>query len=192
MQDEYFVVESTKVSPNFGWDESSGQYALGRPVGDPREVQLKVSQGNQPTWSDYHEISGGAAISEGLVEALEPLDLYGVEYVPAQVRDADNPFNHVPKYWLMHVWNRIACLDRENSDVECSRRSGRIFSIDRLVLRELSLKYLELRKRMIFCLTEKPSTLLVHKSLKEAMESVGSTGIRFFPAIEWNNDVVFD
>lgn len=190
IQDEYYVVETD--SWMFGWDQPSGPYGMGKPVGDPTPVKLKITSraGKNPTWSDVHEMDG-MAVSGKVKEALESLDLYGVEFVPAEVRNPSEPSASPPAYWFMHVWNEIQCLDRENCELTCSKR-GRIFSIDKMALSEWTLERLEPRKRMIFYLSEKISTLLVHQSVKEAIESVGATGAKFFLAKEWNNDLIFD
>lgn len=190
IQDEYYVVETDSWA--FGWDQPSGDYGMGKPVRDPTPVKLKITSrsGERPTWCDVHELDG-MAISDKVKRTLEGLDLYGVEFVQAEVRNPSEPFSEAPAYWFLHVWNEIECLDRENCDLKCSKR-GRIFSIERLTLDEWTLERLEPRKRMVFRLSEKPSTLLVHQSVKEAIEAVGATGTRFFPAREWNNDAVFE
>ena len=50
----------------------------------------------------------------------------------------------------------------------------------------------ELRKRLIFELAEKTSVLLVHQTIKAAIESVKPKGCRFFKAAEWNSDKTFE
>ncbi len=86
MQDEYYVVETDSWA--FGWDEPSGDYGMGKPVGDPTPVMLKITSraGKSPSWCDVHELDG-LAISDRIERALEALDLYGVEYVRSEVRN---------------------------------------------------------------------------------------------------------
>jgi|TARA_R100001039_G_C1813492_1_gene84508 hypothetical protein len=191
VQDQYFVVKSTSDSPMFGWNQPSGDYGMGYPLMSTEPVKLKVSEnaGPEPNWRDFHALDG-AAISDRLKRVLEPLDLYGVEYVPADVETPSAPSVQAPTYWFWHVWNEITCVDRAHSVLELSPR-GRIISIDKLVLDEPLLGRFERRKTLIFRLREKPSTLIVHRLLKEAIEQAGATGMRFFPAREWSSNAIF-
>jgi hypothetical protein len=128
------------------------------------------------------------------MEALMPLNLYGVQFIPAKVRDPKDksPFAEVKDYWFIHVWNRIACLDKDKSDFDMSKSGRTMFGINELILDEKILGLFELRQRLIFELTEKTSVLLVHKTIKDTIESVSPKGCRFFKAKDWYSDIVFD
>lgn len=129
-------------------------------------------------------------LSPRLAEAVRAMDLYGIELVPAVVRHTEDPSCEPKDYYFLYVWNRIHCLDRQNSDLELYGR-GRIFGFRKLVLLADTLLRFDISKRLIFELAEKPSVLLVHETVREAMESVKPQEVRFFRATEWNSDLAF-
>ncbi len=166
---------------------------MGRPVEYKELVKFRLGDPLSPDfeWVDYH-VAPEPIISKKIVEALMPLDLYGVQFIPAKVRNPKDPFSEVKDYWFMHVWNQIACLDKEKSEIDYDEVDGQIWDIDKLVLDEKMLGLFELRKRQIFELAEKSPVLLVHQTIKDAIESVHPKGCRFFKAAEWYGDIVFD
>ena len=195
LQDEYYVIESENNDnyPLFSWDQFENEYGLGKPVEYQEPVKFRLGDPLSPNfeWVDYH-VAPEPIISKKIVDALLPLDLYGVQFVPAKVRNPKDPFSEVKDYWFMHVWNQIACLDKEKSDFTMSKSGRTIFGIDKLVLNEKTLSLFELRKRQIFELTEDTSVLLIHQSIKDAIDSVKPKGCRFFKATDWYSDIVFE
>jgi len=195
LQDEYYVIESENNDnyPLFSWDQLSGDFGMGRPVEYKESVKFRLGDPLSPhfEWVDYH-VAPEPIISKKIVDALMPLDLYGVQFVPAKVRNPKDPFSDAKDYWYMHVWNQIACLDREKSEIRTNKAGTRIFAIDKLILDEKILSLFELRKRLIFELTEKTPLLLVHQTIKDAIESVNPKGCRFFKATDWRSDIVFE
>ncbi len=193
-QDEYYIVDRAKNSnyPLFTWDQIENEFGLGKPVkiAEPLKFRFGEPIPSEPEWVDYHGLPK-PVVSKKIVDALLPLDLYGVQFVPAKVRNPKDPFSEVKDYWFMHVWNRIACLDKENSELELYD-DGSVFGIEKLILDEKKLGMFELRKRQIFELTEDTSVLLIHQTIKDAIESVNPKGCRFFKATEWYSDIVFD
>ncbi len=195
LQEEYYVIGRSNNDnyPLFSWDQLSGDFGMGRPVEFKEPVKFRLGSSASPNfeWVDYHS-SPEPVISKRIVDALIPLDLYGVQLVPVKVRNPKDPFSDVKDYWYMHVWNRIACLDKEKSEIDYDEVDGKIWDIDKLVLNEKTLSLFELRKRQIFELTEKTSVLLIHQTIKEAIESVNPKGCRFFKATDWYSDIVFE
>ena len=195
LQDEYYVIESENNDnyPLFSWDQLSGDFGMGRPIEYTEPVKFRLGDPLSPNfeWVDYH-VAPEPIISKKIVEALMPLDLYGVQFVPAKVRNPNDPFPEVKDYWYMHVWNHISCLDKEKSEIRTNKTGTRIFAIDKLVLNEKTLSLFELRKRQIFELAEKTPLLLLHKTVKDAIESVNPKGCRFFKAADWRSDIVFE
>ena len=194
LQNEYYILdrENNDNYPLFSWDQIETEYGLGKPVDYKEPVKFRLGDSASPNfeWVDYHKVPD-PVISKRILDALLPLDLHGVQFVPAKVRNPRGPFSEPRDYWLIHVWNRIACLDKEKSELELYD-DGSIFGIDKLVLNEKTLAMFDLRKRMIFELTEKTSVLLIHQRVKEAIESVHPIGVRFFKATEWNSDKTFE
>ncbi len=196
LQDEYYIIESENNDnyPLFSWDQLSGDFGMGQPVEFKQPVKFRLGDPLSPNfeWVDYH-VAPEPIVSKRIVDVLSPMDIYGIQLVPAKVRNPKDksPFAEVKDYWFMHVWNQIACLDKENSELELYD-DGAIFGIDKLVLDEKTLSLFELKKRLIFELAEKSPVLLVHQTIKDAIESVNPKGCRFFKATEWNSDIVFD
>lgn len=192
LQNEYFVMEreNNDQYPLFAWDQTENVYNLGRPVAytEPLKFCLDEPLSRKFEWADYHSLPG-PVISKRILDALLPLDLYGVQFVPAKV---SNPYDkELRDYWFVHVWNRIACLDMEKSKLELYD-DGDVAGIHWMVLNEEILSMFEPHKRMIFELEEDCTVHLVHKIVKEAIESVHPKGVRFFKAREWGSDRVFE
>lgn len=195
LQDEYYVIESENNDnyPLFSWDQTSEAFGVGRPVEWKEPVKFRLGDPVSPAfeWVDYH-VSPDPVVSRRIVDALTPLDLHGVQFVPAKVRNPRDPYSEPRDYWFIHVWNQIACLDKDKSDLVMSKSGRTIFSINKLVLNEKTLAMFELSKRMMFELTEDASVLLVHERVKDAIESVHPKGVRFFKAAQWNSDKTFE
>jgi hypothetical protein len=193
-QDEYYIIERENNDnyPLLSWDESSGNFGLGKPVASNTPIKLRLGEPISPNfeWVDYHKLPD-PVLSQRVADVLAPMNIYGIQLVPAKVRNPQDPLDDPRDYFFMHVWNRIHCLDTENSELELYD-DGDIFSIDKLVLNEKALELIELPKRQIFELAEKTSVLFVHKSIKDAIISVNPSGVRFFKATEWNSDSSFE
>jgi hypothetical protein len=194
LQAEYYVVERENNNnyPLFALDQKSAGTGQGVPIQYTEPLKLRLRDPISPKfeWVDYHK-APEPIISFPLARILEKLDIYGIQLIPAKVRNPKDPFSALHDYCFVHVWNRIACLDRSLSDV-VSMKSGMIFSIDKFVLDETAMQKIELKKRLIFELAENTSVLLMHQSIKDAIESINPKGIRFIPATQWNSDSTFD
>lgn len=192
--DEYFVLERENNDnyPLFSWDQPSGEFGLGRPVKHEGPIKLRLGEPISPNfqWADFHE-TPAPVVSENIVRILAPLNIYGMQLVPAKVRNPKTPFSEEKDYWLVHVWNRIVCLDKEQSVLDVDEVDGRIWSIDKLVLDERTLSSFDVSKRLVFNLTESTSVTLIHQSVRDAILATNPIGVRFFAANEWNSDSSF-
>lgn len=195
LQHEYYVIERENNDhyPLFAWDQAADEFGLGVPATFQPPVKIRLRDPISPKFElvDYHQLPD-PVVSPKLAKALAPLNIHGIQLVPAVVRNPSDPYSELHEYFFIHVWNRIACLDKDNSELECNRDGTRIFGIQKLVLDENVLNNISLPKRLIFELEEKPSVLLIHASVKSAIESVSPKGVRFFKATDWNSDLAFD
>ena len=194
LQDEYYVLESNKDACSFSWDQDRDQFGLGKPVNVTGPVKIRLGEpiADKPKLVDLHEMPA-PVISKRIYDVLEPIDIYGIQLIPAKVRNPNSgPLDEPYDYWFLHVWNRIHCLDTDNSELEYSRSGNTIFGIEKLVLDDKKLKFFELHKRKVFELAENTSTLLVHQSIKDIIVSVKPIGCRFYKATEWTSDSSFD
>lgn len=194
LQAEYYVIERENNNnyPLFALDQKSAGTGQGVPIQYTEPLKLRLRDPISPKfeWVDYHK-APEPIISFPLARILDKLDIYGIQLISAKVRNPKDPFSELHDYCFVHVWNRIACLDRSLSDV-VSMKSGMIFSIDKFVMDETAMQKIELKKRLIFELAENTSVLLMHQSIKDAIESINPKGIRFIPATQWNSDSTFD
>ncbi len=197
LQDEYYLIDRANNDdyPLFSWDQLSGDFGMGRPVEFKEPIKMRLGDPISPNfeWVDYHK-APAPVVSKKIADALYHIDIYGIQLVPVKVRNPKdkNPFAEVKDYWFMHVWNRIACMDKDNSDTRTNKAGTRIFAIDKLVLNEKMLGEIEFNERLIFELTEKTSVLLVHQTIKDAIEFTNPKGCRFFKVSDWRSDIVFD
>ncbi|MCP4486749.1 MAG: hypothetical protein GY820_05430 [Gammaproteobacteria bacterium] len=196
LQDEYYVIESENNDnyPLFSWDQRSSLFRNNTtPVVIEAPVKFRLGDPLSPNfeWVDYH-VAPHPVVSARIFDVLASMDIYGIQLVPAKVRNPKDPFSEIKDYWFIHVWNRIACLNKEKSVIRTNKAGTRIFAVDKLVLDEETLGFFELSKRLVFELTEKTSVLLVHQTIKDAIDSVSPKGCRFFKATEWRSDIVFD
>jgi len=142
-------------------------------------------------WADYHALTE-PVVSKKVADVLAEMNIYGLEIVEAIVRHPKDKNADPGTYWYLHIWNHINCLDRENSELDVDEDDeDEIWEIEELVLDEEVLEGIALEKRLMFVLGESISVKIVHKSVKEAIESVNPRGCRFFEFSEWNSDIGF-
>nr|WP_223757927.1 DUF1629 domain-containing protein [Myxococcus sp. RHSTA-1-4] len=136
---------------------------------------------------DHHSLPA-PVVSSRLKECMEPLGLHGVQWVPADVRVGDA----VLRYWLMHMWRRLACVDRERSVIESSDSGLMLLGIDKLVLDETVLREIPLQERLAFRL-EEAAVHLFHRSVVDRVMSLSPPpeGLRFIPVPDWNDSAGF-
>jgi len=195
LQDEYYIIETENNDnyPLFSWNQLDDDFGMGKPAEIKVPVNMRLGDpiNSSFEWVDYHE-APEPIVSKKITDVLYQLNIYGIQLVPAKVSNPKDPFAEDKDYWFIHVWNRIACLDKEKSKIRTNKAGTRIFAIDKLVLSDKTLSLFDIKKRLIFELTEDISVLLVHQSVKAAIESVNPIGCRFFSVADWRSDIVFE
>lgn len=193
MQTDYFVIESelNNNHPLLTWDEEGLGFGRPEPVERSEPVRLRLGRPipRKPVMVDHHCLPQ-PVFSARIVEALESLALYGVQLVPANV--AVTP-DDVRRYWVLHVYNEIHCLDRLRS--VCTFYSdGGVLGMDKLVLDERVLAEVPLERRMLFVLAECTSTYVFHRSIVERVLALmpPPEGLRFIRVDRWNDSVGFN
>ena len=123
-------------------------------------------------------------------DVLEALNLRGVQLVPADVRvtGAD-----VRRYWLVHAYQRFACVDREHSRLHVDEDDGDILGIQRLVLDSKAIEEFPKESRLVFRIAESPSVHLFHRTVVDRVMSLTPPpeGLRFIPASDWSDSTGF-
>lgn len=191
MQDEYFVLmrERSQQHPLLTWDQEYLPFMRPAPVDVHAPVKLKLGEPipPRPVMVDHHSLPA-PVVSPRLKDALEASELPGVQFVPADVQAGDL----VLRYWLMHVWRAIPCLDRQRSIFEETEVGRVLLSLDKLVLNEAVLQELPLNERRAFML-EEDTVYLFHRTMVEQVLSLTPPpeGLRFVPVAEWGDSSAF-
>ncbi|WP_246357170.1 imm11 family protein [Pyxidicoccus fallax] len=157
-------------------------------VREPVTLKLGEPVPPKPVMVDHHSLPA-PVVSSRLKEALAPRDLHGVQWVPADVHVGEGD---VRRYWLMHMWRQIRCMDRERSDFRAAPSGLFLLSLDRLVLDEAVLREIPLEQRLAFLL-EEDTVHLFHRSVVDRVLSLTPPpeGLRFIPVEEWNDSAGF-
>jgi hypothetical protein len=135
---------------------------------------------------DYHSLPR-PVVSQRIRDVLAALPLVGVQLVPADVRVRGED---VRRYYLVHVYQRIAAIDRERSVLDVSE-DGDVLGIQRLVLDMEKIAQVPREERLVFRLMESTSVHLFHESVVNAVLALKPEGVRFTPANEWGDAVGF-
>ena len=163
---------------------------------EPVEINEKVELcfnnpiPNKPEMVDYHSMPN-AVISKKIYDVLSPLNIDGIQLVPAVIRN--NKTNDLHEdYWIIYIYNKIRCLDRINSEYTVDEDDeDEIEDIEKLVLDKEILKAIPLENRLIFLLKEGRSKRIYHKSVVDAIMAKNPKGIRFYPIEEWYDGIQF-
>jgi len=120
MQDDYCVLMRARSQqhPLLTWDQEYLHFLKPAPVVVHEPVKLKLGEPipPRPVMVDHHSLPA-PVVSTRVKEALEDVDLHGAQLVPADVQVGD----FVLRYWLVHMWRSIRCMDRNRSIFEASR-----------------------------------------------------------------------
>ena len=191
MQRDYFVIERAgpNTYPLLGWDQSALVFRQGKPVSVSEPIRLRLAEPVPPTpvMVDHHSLPA-PVVSRRLMEVLAQFELPGVQLVPADVRVGEA----VLRYWLVHMWRRIPCVDRARSQLNVDEDDGDVLGIDKLALDETVLNGMPLDERRAFRLAE----CVVHVFHRSVVDRVmGLTpspeGLRFIPVPDWNDSSGF-
>ncbi|HYD42484.1 MAG TPA: DUF1629 domain-containing protein [Anaeromyxobacter sp.] len=154
-------------------------------VSTPIPLKLGAPVPHAPVMVDYHVLPE-PVVSERLKAVLEPMDLFMVQLVPAEVDVNGTRLS----YWLLHVRNSIECLDMKRTQCRRSRR-GAITILEKIVLDEKKLEEIPEEKRLLFHPREYGTIWLVHDKLKAVIEAVNPVGLRFFHTRDWSDAAAF-
>jgi hypothetical protein len=157
-------------------------------VGEAVKLKLGEPVPPKPIMVDHHALPE-PVVSSRIQEALEPLQLHGVQWVPADVQAQEGD---VRRYWLMHMWREIRCMDRRASVFKAAPSGQFLLSLDKLVLDEAVLRELPLQERLAFLL-EEDTVHLFHRVVVDRVLSLQPPpeGLRFIPVSAWSDSAGF-
>lgn len=191
MQRDYFVMERAgpNTYPLLGWDQSALVFRKGKPVSVSEPVRLRLAEPVPPTpvMVDHHSLPA-PVVSRRLMEVLAQFELPGVQLFPADVRVGEA----VLRYWLVHMWRRIPCVDRARSQLNVDEDDGDVLGIDKLALDETVLNGMPLDERRAFRLAECVAHVF-HRSVVDRVMGLTPppAGLRFIPVPNWNDSSGF-
>ena len=185
---DYYVIERANNNnhPLLEWEQESIRSDKPTQITEPLQLRLGKPIPRKPQMVDYHSMPE-PVIGKKIKDVLEPFNLHGVQLLPARVTGKDAVYD----YWLLHVFNRIACVDRKNSVLSIDDDDGGIIDIKKLALDEKVLKEIPEEKRLVFVLAESTSTYLFHAKIKDAIMKVQPEGVRFIKSSEWGSGTAF-
>ncbi|HED32686.1 MAG TPA: hypothetical protein ENJ08_00520 [Gammaproteobacteria bacterium] len=126
---------------------------------------------------DIHDLSMGLMFSHRLIEILNNEGVNNIQYFDADV--SYEPTGEKYNYRVANILGSISALDIEKSDVTLSH-SGIVIDIEQMVFDEA-----KMNGNKIFRLKESIMHIVVHKSIKEAIETAGLSGFLFITDDEY-------
>jgi len=189
---EYYRVhrKNDNTIPLLDSDEDCPIYLSQKePIENPKLMLFQFGDPvpKNPRMADYHS-SPHSVISKKIYDVLSPLDIYGIQLLPARIRGNDD--EEFSNYWAIHIYNKIKCVDAALSD--CVIKTIRLFKVKKLVFDKQILGSIPLNKRLIFRLGEDSSYQIFHKSIVDSIMSVNPEGIKFTNIEDWTDGSFFN
>jgi hypothetical protein len=127
---------------------------------------------------DYPLFSGiaGQVFSQRLINEIAKFNPEGVTFQPITLKLPDGSFNHT--WCKITVSAHVDCIDFKRSELDLDEETGLIDFVDKLVLNE---EKADRAGYDIFRLHGRFTTIVISDRIKQAIESVNPTGIRFEP-----------
>jgi hypothetical protein len=115
--------------------------------------------------------------SNRLINVLQSAGVDNIDYYPCRISD-EATGKVYRSHQAVNILDMVFCLDRDNSKLTIDEEEpNEIWYIDNLKLLEDRLGDV-----LMFRLGERPSIVIVHEKVKEAVEKAGITGVVFLPA----------
>ena len=196
--EEYFYVESTGDNyPMLAYAAGGGDYteidkAKSLNITEKRIVCYKAPIPAKPQLADLHFLTQHApVISERLKDVLESLNLKEVQFLPAIVRDSSH--NEHERFYIVHVYNLIECMDREKSEWTQNpfSKAVKVGKIEKLVLDNELIDAIPLEERLVFAARERSTHVLYHQSVVEKMLEIAPTGLTIYRLSKYDSSLPF-
>jgi hypothetical protein len=194
---EYFVMNTDGANnrPLLAWGKVDFSLFLeSKPVDEKQyELPLKIVF-DEPypvkyEMADLHMLATCNAVSKEFKNLLENLNIYGIQFVAIEI--TSNTGETISQYYVAHFWNKLSAIDKNNYEGSPVNSFGTIRNLSKFSLDTDLLKTIDLKKRLVFGLSEKKSIILFHKSIYENIKTAGLIGIKFFRVDEWDENVMF-
>ena len=160
------------------------------PIGSsvaPYRFKYGAMGSNTPKLADHHSYTSSPLVSDRIKNAIAPMNIKNLEFVPAQIEYKENVFPH---FWLMHPLTELDVVDLSRSAIELDM-DGDFIGIQRMSLDGAKLDKIPLEDRLFFRLKHRASLFMWHCSLVHAVMAVNPSGIQFFDAEGYGQSMQF-
>ncbi len=155
----------------------------------PLKIWFSSPYPKNPEIADILFVDGDLVVSGKVKSVLEKMNIYGVQFFPVQI--ITNKEEIIDGHYIIHPWNRIAAVDKNNYIGGSVDEKGRISGLEKFSLDEKVLDAIVLEERLVFHLAESKTKRLIHKSVYEALVKENVTGFSFFKISEWDDNAMF-
>lgn len=195
--DEYFYVRANELEiyPTLKYASGGGDYTeISKEeledTSTKRIVCFAAPIPEKPQLGDFHYLKQFApVISERLKNVLESLNLKDVQFLPVVIRDECDNKNE--GFYILHVYNKMKCLDKERSEWEESFFDEEKADIDKLVLDNAKIDKIPSEDRLVLKVWEDSTHLLFHESVVEKILEIAPTGLTIYRLSKYNPSLPF-
>ena len=188
---EYYVIErrGNKAFPLVSSDRESkhtllylNNHEYKKYIDNPEVMQLVFSKPfpRKAVIGDYFSQTE-SIVSEKIKAAIEPLNIKGIQLIPATVKS--NKGEVYEGFYYVHIYNFIEAIDKETSNYELDEY-GHYF-IDSFKLDHKILEKIPLEERLVFKLKENGTKKLYHRSVVDAIMATEPEGVQFIKVENW-------
>ncbi len=131
---------------------------------------------------DIHRLDSGFMFSKRFIDLLAQLNVDNIQYFDTKV--TLEPGGEQLQYKAANIVGKVMGLDMENSEVRLTSK-GSIMGIMKMKFDES-----KMQGHKIFRLQERVMLVVVHKSIKEAVENAGLTGFMFVSDDEYEPSMI--
>jgi len=193
--EEYYVIirENNNKYPTFnGWIMPRSLKKIKVEENTEHQIWLTTGHGNgkHNEYVDYHSSGGQSVCSKEFADLILSFETGGIQFLKGTHGDVVEEVER--DYYMMHFYNRIACVEREKSNIEINPETNFIRSIRGFSINEEVLNKIPFEKRQIFFLDESAFIKLFHESIVEKMMNSGLKGFRFIKASQWGDNSAFN
>lgn len=182
MSDYYILqVSLDDDMPTISWgDEDSSGFYKNRAVED-RVYKLTIASSKSCKIGIYDMYwIGRPIVSSKIKDEIDKLNLKdSIQFVKAKI----DGISHSSDYYIMHFIKKENCVDLNKSKTIYDE-DGDIESVNNIILKDDFYKK-DLKDRMVFKIKTDYVHHIVDKSIKEKIEKLGATGIRFINLEDW-------
>ncbi len=193
---EYYVMEADNAynHPVLTFGDTNCRPFMKKMPLDNDEIELPIKIEFDDDYPEYEMadlliLDAQYAVSEKLKNILEREEVHGIQFFPAEIETEKSEI--ILGHNFMHVWNRLAAIDKKNYKGGKPDELGLILDLESISLNEDLMEKTPFEQRKVIRLAEDPSMLLVHQSIYNAIKEEGLTGMSFWKVSEWDTGAMF-